>query len=148
MPIHFRCTACNRMLSIARRKAGTQVGCPKCGRKVSVPVLSGMAVASDPHAGGKPIEELPLFEQFNFEELLQTNSVRSRDSVESRPVRPAVATPEPEPEATADVLEVDGLLISRKQLMAVGVGIGVLLTMAFALGYLLAVVVSRQKAAG
>src|SRR5262245_35916701 len=37
MPIKFRCPLCEGMLSIAKRKAGTQVVCPKCGDEVTVP---------------------------------------------------------------------------------------------------------------
>lgn len=37
MPIHFRCPTCFGLLSIARRKAGKVVHCPKCGDNVIVP---------------------------------------------------------------------------------------------------------------
>ena len=38
MPIRFRCPQCDRMLGIARRKAGSQTECPGCGKVVTVPV--------------------------------------------------------------------------------------------------------------
>ena len=31
MPIRFRCPHCERLLGIARRKAGTPIRCPQCG---------------------------------------------------------------------------------------------------------------------
>ena len=62
MPIRFRCQACRKTLSTAKRKAGTTVTCPGCGAEVQVPT----AVALDPKverllatAGGPPEAELP-----------------------------------------------------------------------------------------
>jgi DNA-directed RNA polymerase subunit RPC12/RpoP len=37
MPIRFRCPHCERLLGIARRKAGSQIHCPQCGESVLVP---------------------------------------------------------------------------------------------------------------
>src|SRR5580658_8551940 len=37
MPIRFRCGYCNRLLGIARRKAGTETTCPHCGYTLTVP---------------------------------------------------------------------------------------------------------------
>jgi hypothetical protein len=37
MPIHFRCTTCNKLLSIARRKGGQSIDCPVCGASIRVP---------------------------------------------------------------------------------------------------------------
>lgn len=37
MPIQFRCAYCNQLLGIARRKAGTTVNCPTCGKPIVVP---------------------------------------------------------------------------------------------------------------
>jgi DNA-directed RNA polymerase subunit M/transcription elongation factor TFIIS len=37
MPIRFRCPNCETLLSIARRKAGTEIVCPKCTDEVLVP---------------------------------------------------------------------------------------------------------------
>ena len=37
MPIRFRCPHCERLLGIARRKAGTPIRCPQCGEGVTVP---------------------------------------------------------------------------------------------------------------
>ncbi len=46
MPIQFRCPACERTLSIARRKAGTSVKCPQCAAMVMVPAMAGVAIES------------------------------------------------------------------------------------------------------
>lgn len=45
MPIRFECDQCGQRLSIARRKAGTEIACPTCGRGQCVP--------------GEPSAELP-----------------------------------------------------------------------------------------
>ena len=37
MPIRFRCSRCNRLLGIARRKAGSETKCPHCGATIMVP---------------------------------------------------------------------------------------------------------------
>jgi DNA-directed RNA polymerase subunit RPC12/RpoP len=41
MPVQFTCSHCRRTLSVARRKAGTSVACPKCGQSTVVPVSEG-----------------------------------------------------------------------------------------------------------
>mgnify|MGYP001072885977 CR=1 FL=1 len=45
MPIRFRCVACRQLLSIGRRKAGTEIQCPKCGRSQRVPSQEEAAAA-------------------------------------------------------------------------------------------------------
>jgi len=37
MPIKFRCSRCQRLLGIARRKAGSETKCPHCGATITVP---------------------------------------------------------------------------------------------------------------
>jgi hypothetical protein len=51
MPIRFRCPYCNRLLGIARRKAGTETVCPQCGKTVTVP-----GPDDTPPGGGPPLE--------------------------------------------------------------------------------------------
>jgi DNA-directed RNA polymerase subunit RPC12/RpoP len=41
MPIRFRCSRCNRLLGIARRKAGSDTRCPHCGSTITVPTHDG-----------------------------------------------------------------------------------------------------------
>jgi phage FluMu protein Com len=45
MPIRFRCHRCNKLLGIARRKAGAETTCPHCGATTTVP-------SDDPTPGG------------------------------------------------------------------------------------------------
>ncbi len=57
MPIRFQCGQCGQHLSIARRKSGTQVDCPRCGLNQTVPgepvlvePISAEATADEPVA--------------------------------------------------------------------------------------------------
>lgn len=47
MPIRFRCPQCDRLLGIAKRKAGTQTECPQCGKMVTVPVQNDQTELAD-----------------------------------------------------------------------------------------------------
>lgn len=41
MPIRFRCTHCQQLLSVSRKQAGTGVACPACGGELRVPTIEG-----------------------------------------------------------------------------------------------------------
>lgn len=197
MPIQFRCAACDRLLGIARRKAGTLVNCPRCGASVMVPVMAGMAIES-PGPGGSlasyssvvvprtsgdedrkgrgeakrssesasapvpatssPLENLPLFERSDFETLLNPALAKVRTSeTESDIARqefPVPRTPKPVPSSPPEVFQftdvepdqalndvdvLSGLVITKRKLIIAAVVIAILLGLAFAAGYLLAV---------
>lgn len=55
MPIRFRCVYCEKLLSIARRKAGTVVTCPNCTEKLIVPTPEPEQEESAP--GRKPADK-------------------------------------------------------------------------------------------
>lgn len=137
MPIRFRCPDCETTLSIATRKAGTQIACPKCGEEVLVP-----APGSEPdidladeanHAGdlaardgsgtaAAVVARMPppvKFEKPDF--------ARPREAAE-----PATATPL---EAMAVPAE-EGLFVSRKTALTLIAFAAALVGMAFATGYL------------
>ena len=46
MPIHFRCAHCEKLLGIARRKAGSIVNCPQCEQPLIVPTPEPGEVSS------------------------------------------------------------------------------------------------------
>ena len=48
MPIRFRCCYCDKLLGIARRKAGSVVDCPHCSEKLIVPTPDAEAEAASP----------------------------------------------------------------------------------------------------
>lgn len=47
MPIRFRCQNCGQLLSISRRKAGTEVTCPECIHRTPVPELQDTGEQQD-----------------------------------------------------------------------------------------------------
>lgn len=49
MPIRFQCDQCGQHLSIARRKAGVEIDCPRCGLRQPVP--------GEPEEEDSPVEE-------------------------------------------------------------------------------------------
>lgn len=54
MPIRFPCQECGRLLSIARRKAGATIECPKCGYAQVVPEIRSEPDASAAASPGTP----------------------------------------------------------------------------------------------
>jgi len=84
MPIRFRCVYCDKLLGIARRKAGTVVSCPHCAEKLIVPTPDPADAVSEPEQDdvrGSTEEKAmagtvrPLFEHSDFEALLQQKPV-------------------------------------------------------------------------
>lgn len=167
MPIQFRCPACDRMLGIARRKAGTVVKCPRCGAEVRVPALAGMAVETNGPIGAAPaipkgsnsasaatatkpkpvaaknVDSLPLFERPDFESLLSPAIEGSRPKAEeAAPPREAPLPRAARAPVVEDAIDVeampDALMLTRSQLTLAAIVIAVLMGFAFAAGYLLA----------
>lgn len=54
MPVRFTCSVCDQLLSIGRRKIGSEVICPKCKSRILVPAPEIAAV----HASGAGSELL------------------------------------------------------------------------------------------
>ena len=89
MPIRFRCASCDKLLGIARRKAGSVVNCPRCAEPLIVPtpeddydvepaddlpdVEEVPEIRQPVKAGGGGTAKKPgggLFERSDFEKLL------------------------------------------------------------------------------
>lgn len=87
MPIRFRCSSCNRLLGIARRKAGSETKCPHCGATIMVP-------ASD-----EDDDERTRLD--DIDELMNPLSAAPAPVIATRPATPsmprAVARPVSEP---------------------------------------------------
>jgi DNA-directed RNA polymerase subunit RPC12/RpoP len=108
MPIRFRCVYCDKLLGIARRKAGAVVSCPHCGEKLIVPTPEPESAGADQ---GPVVDEAPvieseedkelmaagLFERSDFEALLQPQpTLRSADEsppAPKKPLRPKAVSP-------------------------------------------------------
>jgi hypothetical protein len=149
MPIRFRCPTCNRQLSTARRKAGTQVVCPRCEDAITVPDAdladprtaeapqAARAGTATPRVNGRPAtarpavvapkpgDSGPLFEREDFERLLEP-AIRKASEEAAKPSTPLPVALTPE----------DGVTISRGAVASLAVLMVVLLAMAFATGYL------------
>lgn len=81
MPIRFRCPHCERLLGIAKRKAGAQIHCPQCG--------AGIAVPHEDDEGEPLLRDL--------DDLLGAAGANGEPALPApEPARPAVAT-EPRP---------------------------------------------------
>ena len=83
MPIRFRCVYCDKLLGIARRKAGAVVNCPQCQQPLIVPTPEPEAEAT---ASGEPNK---LFERDDLEDMLDPNP----DLTFRGPAEVAVPTP-------------------------------------------------------
>jgi len=104
MPIRFRCVYCDKLLGIARRKAGAVVNCPQCGQPLIVPTPEpepeATAAAAQPAA--PPPGPAKLFEQDDFDVLLEPDATyRTPDPIPSakrpraQPAPPRAADPHP-----------------------------------------------------
>ena len=89
MPIRFRCVYCDKLLGIAKRKAGSVVNCPQCHQPLIVPTpepepektaaaLSSSTSQPPPGAG-------KLFERDDFDDLLAGGAtIRTPDEYRRR----------------------------------------------------------------
>ena len=119
MPVRFRCDTCNGKLSIATRKIGTPVECPRCNESMMVPTASqigeeltellltvgsrGREVAEETEdrsaptpkpasRPGKSLNDMPLFERSDFDKLLdpRLKDAKPLPLPEPVPIAPAI----------------------------------------------------------
>lgn len=90
MPIKFRCLYCDKLLGIARRKAGTVVSCPQCGRAVTVPM-------ENPSAERRSAKPASILERRDFDRLLVKPgaSKRSTSKENGESIKPEAAAEVP-----------------------------------------------------
>ena len=151
MPVRFRCSECRSKLSIATRKIGTTVACPRCGRPVVVPAKDGERVdelelvgagSGARQAGGSPdpplfagpgadLEDRPLFERDDFEEMLDPAVRAAKEVDEPLPLPHAAKAPEPPKPPAAE-----GIFIMRSTATILMAAVVVLMAVAFAAGFL------------
>ena len=154
MPIRFRCVYCDKLLGIAKRKAGAVVNCPQCGQPLIVPTPEPepepTAAASQP--SGPPKGPAKLFEQDDFDVLLEGDATfRTPDPPPAPkrlkappPLAPANQLPPPSfaaertlPPATPKALpDSSGVVLSTGMLILALVAVFVLLGAAFGGGLL------------
>ena len=105
MPIRFRCVYCDKLLGIARRKAGAVVNCPQCGQPLIVPTPEPepAAATAPPHPATPSAAPGRLFERDDFEAMLHGDTLRTPDGPPPRRSRggprtePAPLPPRPFP---------------------------------------------------
>jgi len=145
VPVRFRCDTCNGKLSIATRKIGTPVECPRCNESMLVPsssqigeelaeLLLSVGGARREAVGavapilrpGRSLEEMPLFERDDIDEMLEPLG------------KEAAPLPLPEPmAASAKVDPFDAIVISRTRATILAVAVFALIGLAFGLGYII-----------
>ena len=154
MPIRFRCETCNGKLSIATRKIGKLVECPRCNTSMLVPSSSQLGEeltevlltmgsrqggAAEETRGARPepariavaLEDMPLFERQDFEKLLDPRLKQPKPL----PLPVEDARP-PVPQPFDPQTYTDAIVISRTKATVLAVGMVMLLGMAFGLGFL------------
>lgn len=160
MPIRFRCVYCDKLLGIARRKAGAVVNCPHCSEKLIVPTPDAADNEGTEEAKGTADERAlentagpQLFERSDFDQLLQPEpTFRSGDdepvptTAPPRPTQPAPApipytyAPQPYPAQQPvaaplpQPMQQPGFFVSSSKLTWLSVLAVVLLAAAFGLG--------------
>lgn len=71
MPIQFRCAACQQLLGIAKRKAGSAVDCPTCHTKTLVPSTATENVTPVPPVRRERTKAVNIFDKVDVDKLLQ-----------------------------------------------------------------------------
>jgi hypothetical protein len=107
MPIRFRCRDCGQLLGIARRKAGAEVACPNCAKKLTVPSVDDpdLSPPADAPAAAAAANRGNPFERSDFDIELKPpprEPARAAPAPPPRPappLRPAPPAPLPAPVA-------------------------------------------------
>lgn len=154
MPVQFRCDTCNGKLSIATRKIGQSVACPRCHESMTVPSASqigeeltellltvGRSQRDSNGVGqeqslsktslrpGKSLDEMPLFERSDYEKLLDPHAKLPKP-LPLPSEAPLAAIPPTPPLAITDAI-----IIGRTKATVLAVIVVLLLGLAFGLGY-------------
>ena len=154
MPVRFRCDTCNGKLSIATRKIGQSVACPRCHESMTVPSASQIgeeltellltvgrshretngvepeqSLSKTALRPGKSLEEMRLFERSDYEKLLDPHAKLPKPLPLPGEV-PLVAIAPTQPLAITDAI-----IIGRTKATVLAVVVVLLLGLAFGLGY-------------
>ncbi|WP_197453316.1 ExbD/TolR family protein [Caulifigura coniformis] len=108
MPIQFRCTTCNQLLSISRKKAGVEILCPKCTTLTRVPQLDSTGDVAPPAQAevtrpetSAPPKAAPLKEVAKSAPVVAPEEQKAprREAIETPPVPAPPVLPPPVVEA-------------------------------------------------
>lgn len=153
MPIRFRCPGCDGLLSIATRKAGAEVACPKCREGLIVPTPVGppaagpFALFGPTPAGGTLVRPKARaagrgfsFERSDFGEMLEPAVKLAAETAEIETTAPQeVPAPPPGYVYVAPMglpVAESGVFLSRPAAVALGAGFAVMVGASFAAGFL------------
>jgi DNA-directed RNA polymerase subunit RPC12/RpoP len=165
MPIRFRCSYCNQLLGISRRKSGTSVRCPTCAGQVLVPEQDESSTVP-----GREDPNPFVFDRNDFDGLLQGEVAASvapepvaANGADPR-VLPAVGAPagawgthaepsyrermpvaKPAQQNGQIVRPSPGLYLSRKQLIVAGVVAAVAIVIAFGIGLTIGIMLGAPE---
>lgn len=123
MPIRFRCPGCDGLLSIARRKAGTDISCPKCAELVIVPTLPDDQTEADMDGVGDAVEAVaPPRSEPKKEPPPKVESKPKREpggvAVKEAPPKVEVEKPKPKPAVKPKGEKSDAPLFERSDFEA------------------------------
>lgn len=142
MPIKFRCVYCDKLLGIARRKAGTVVNCTECGQPLIVPSPEPepAPVAARPTgSGGK------VFESDDFDVILQGDATLPATAPPrpapppARPMPPQTFPAErnlPAPRPAVEPMPAAGIVLTTTKLILMFIAVVFLVATAFVAGFL------------
>ena len=153
MPIRFRCPHCEKLLGIARRKAGTPIQCPQCSKTIKVPPHDDLddllqppeparsvsspvpKLTARPAPKLQPSNDAPLFEKENFDDLLGPST--RNGAFEPAEPRPSRTRPVSGADAASLDAEPDKITLSSRKATLLLVTTAVLIVLAFAAGFLI-----------
>jgi hypothetical protein len=131
MPVRFLCPACHQLLSIASRKVGSEVDCPKCRSTIVVP---------DPLDEQTPEPSNP-FEHAGLEQVLSAISARETPASKTAPPTDSLRAAPLLHQPTTNLPTTSGddsfVVISRRVLYLQAALLAVVAIVAFFCGYLI-----------
>ncbi len=152
MPVRFRCSYCNQLLGISRRKIGTAIKCPTCQGQVVVPPHSTEDNPPGPPPMPQPVAAPPRqFERSDFEIRLQDQAAPAASIPIDRPRahEPAYPIPSPPGDVEVDVEQLPrtqeapkGLVLTPIKMTVLAIGVVIALAIAFAAGVVVGMAIS------
>jgi phage FluMu protein Com len=145
MPVRFRCSYCNQLLGISRRKIGLPVKCPTCQGQVIVPPKD-TEEKDAPEQPKQVIAPARQFEQSDFLQMLQQPmTAPAAPAASVQPLAPErvpefpLAAPQHEPDVDVELLPqmpaaAGGLVMTPMKLTALAAVVIIALALAFAAG--------------
>jgi hypothetical protein len=127
MPVRFLCPACHQLLSIALRKVGSEVDCPKCRSIIIVP---------DPH-DEQAAEPSNPFEHGGLEQVLSAISAHETPAPPNNSLQPTRLLHQPPTKSPKTSGDDSFLVISRRVLYLQAALLALVAIVAFVCGYLI-----------